>query len=101
MKENISEMMALLKNEREGTHVEKNLEVPITSYNDNVSKDDPCIPPEVMTSNSKTSIMDSSLSVVKRTSEEVHSERKAHSISDPLTITNHTSSNLDIGDAAV
>ena len=100
LKENISEIMTLLKSEKEGPRVSKNLEVSLTNnestFNGIVSNDDLCIPPEVMTSHSTTTIMDSSLSVVKRTSEEGQSERDAHSISDLSTVTNHNSFNLDV-----
>ena len=104
LKENISEIMTLLKNEKEGPRVSKNLEVSLTNnestFNGIVSNDDLCVPPEVVTSHSTTSIMDSSLSVVKRTSEEGQSERDPHSISDLSTVTNHNSFNLDVDSAA-
>ena len=89
LKENISEIMAFLKNKEE-SHSENSktierLDDSVTKETDNtgiVSTDNLCIPPEVMTSPSFSSMIDSSHSVVKRTLEEDHSEEETPSISD-------------------
>ena len=96
--------MTFLKNEREspsvnsrnierlGDSVTKN-ETEITGI---VSTTNLCIPPEVMTSPSNSSMIDNSPSVVKQTLEEANSEDMAHSTSDPSTVINHNIINLDI-----
>ena len=103
LKENITEIMTFLKNEwKSPSDHTKTIEKSGDSGSNNktkvngiVSITNPCIPPEVMTSPIKTSMIDEFPSVVKRTLEEGNSEEEAHSISDPPTVSNHNFINLD------
>lgn len=103
LKENINEILNFLKNERKSPSDHPNaVEEPSVSISNNetksygiVSYNNPCIPPEVMTSPIKTSMIKDLPSVVKRTLEEGNTEEEAHSISDPPSVINHNFINLD------
>ena len=104
LKENISEIMSFLKNERENVSdnsgIIENSGISGTKKGtDNVgtvSIANPCVPPKVMTSTSKCIVKNSPTSVVKRTLEEAKSEEMTHSTSDLTTVNNHNIVNLDI-----
>ena len=107
LKKTISELMALLKNERNNSNNQSEIiEIPnrINSEKElrgTVSNAKTCIPPAVMTSPIESTVIVTLPSVAKRTLDETKNDGTAHSTPDPIISNNIPIKNLDISAAQV